>query len=89
MAISKFQMSDDAYVTAWLQPVGDRFKVGSRVTFSVWADRNGVSRYKRSRTGVVEAITSELTIMVRLDSQKRATQYHHMFFDLDEWPAGD
>jgi hypothetical protein len=71
---------DARYCAEWLTPVGDRFKVGDRVTFSHWADKNGVSYRKRSRTGTVEAITSKLTISVRLDSQKKASDYHHMFF---------
>ena len=73
---------DARYCAEWMQLAGDRFKFGDRVTFSHWADKNGVSRGKRGgvRTGTVEFVGYGLTISVRLDGYKTASQYHHMFF---------
>jgi hypothetical protein len=74
---------DDArYVMEWCEPVKDRFKVGDRVVFSHWADRNGLTWRTKGgvRSGTVEAISGTHTVMVRLDGYKRPSRYHHMFF---------
>lgn len=73
---------DARYCAEWCTKVGDRFRVGDRVVFSHWADKNGVS-YRRKggvRAGVVEAVSKDLTITVRLDGYKRSSRFHHMFF---------
>ena len=72
---------DARYCAEWMTLVGDRFKVGDRVTFSHWADRNGLTRQRKGgvRTGTVEAV-GKMTVTVRLDGYKRASEFHHMFF---------
>ena len=73
---------DARYCAEWAQRVGDRFKVGDRVTFSHWADKNGVSWRTKGgvRSGTVEAVSDNFRITVRLDGYKHPSQYHHMFF---------
>ena len=72
---------DARYCAEWMTLVGDRFKVGDRVTFSHWADRNGLTRRRKGgvRTGTVEAV-GKMTVTVRLDGYKHASKFHHMFF---------
>ena len=73
---------DSRYCAEWMTMVGDRFKVGDRVVFSHWADKNGVSYRTKGkvRSGVVERVSKKQTITVRLDGYKHARKYHHMFF---------
>ncbi len=80
---------DARYCAEWMTPVGNRFKVGDRVAFSHWADKNGVSLNRKGnvRKGTVTEIGEMLTITVLLDGYKHASEYHHMFF-IPEREAG-
>lgn len=74
--------SDSRYVIEWMRPVRGRFKVGDRVVFSHWADKNGVSWRRKGgvRSGVVTKVIEPLNIEVLLDGYKHASKFHHMFF---------
>jgi hypothetical protein len=61
-----------------------RFAVGDRVTFSPRAKRQGMNKRRKSQVGEVTAVSDNFSILVLLDGEKRATDWHHSFFQLEQ-----
>jgi hypothetical protein len=66
---------------AWLVRAEQRFRIGSRVEFSPYADRRGISRGRKGgvRTGRVVSM-DEFSVGVMLDGYTRPHSFHHTFF---------
>jgi hypothetical protein len=64
----------------WAILAEQRFCVGDRVTFSPQAIRQGMNKRRKSQFGRVEEVSDHFSIKVRLDGAKKATSWHHAFF---------
>lgn len=69
-------------LAVWAILANMRFADGDRVTFSPRAKREGLNKRRKSQFGTVEEVSDHFSIKVRLDGVKRASGWHHSFFQL-------
>lgn len=65
---------------AWLIKADARFHVGQRVEWSRHGRARGFPTRKSAQVGTVKAVNG-FSIVVKLDSLKQQSTYHHSFFN--------